>query len=419
MRAIPVDKRIRHKASALLAAAALVVGAGCRGGDDRQRALIIARSTTTTTALPGPTIVTEDGTIIGWREGPGGSRVSAPGRQYPPTLDSVPTIGGPGGLPYGPAQPPDATTTGTGDVTAGTQPGGPGSATGPGGNPSPSSDTPATGPAPGTPDGAPYGPALPFTPEIPVPDHLVFVLAIGSDARPGTDPRHANADSLHLLAVDPATGRGTVLGFPRDAWVDIPGHGKNKINAALRLGGPELQAETIRQLTGLPVDYWFLTGFDGFQRMIDELGGVNVEVTRKMDDVSSGAHFDPGWQDMTGAEALAYSRDRKDAPNGDFTRSEDQGHLMLAGLFKLRAEVGDGAGLARWIGVLLQYADLDSPPWELTQLATLARVLDPDRLTNLVVPGRPGTANSQYVVFLGTEAAQIFLDLRADAVIGT
>jgi LCP family protein required for cell wall assembly len=396
----------------------MVVAGACRSDDGRPRALVIARSTTTTTALPGPTIVAEDGTIIGWGQGPGGTGVSAPGRHHPPTVDSVPTIGGSGGLPFGPAQPADGTTTGSGG-TAGTQPGMPGSDTGPGGNPSPAVVTPATGPAPGTPDGAPYGPALPFTPEIPVPDGLVFVLAIGSDARPGTDPRHANADSLHLLAVDPATGRGTVLGFPRDSWVDIPGHGKNKINAALRLGGPELQAETIRQLTGLPVDYTILTGFDGFQRMIDELGGVNVEVTRKMDDASSGARFDPGWHDMTGAEALAYSRDRKDAPTGDFARSEDQGHLMLAGLSKLRAEVGDGAGLARWIGVLVHYADLDSPPWELTQLATLARVLDPDRLTNLVVPGRPGTANSQFVVFLGTEAAQIFLDLRADAVIGT
>lgn len=53
-----------------------------------------------------------------------------------------------------------------------------------------------------------------------------------------------------------------------------------------------------------------------------------------------------------------------------------------------------------------------------SRLATLARTLDPNRLTNLVLPGRPGTANNQYVVFLGEEAARIFLDLRADAVIG-
>ena len=97
-----------------------------------------------------------------------------------------------------------------------------------------------------------------------MPDGLVFVLAIGSDARPGSDPRRGNADSIHLLAVDPATGSGTVLGLPRDAWVEIPGRGKGKINSALRLGGPQLLAETFRKLTGLPVHYTILTGFDGF-----------------------------------------------------------------------------------------------------------------------------------------------------------
>src|SRR5207248_11796733 len=85
MRVLPFDRRTRHKASALVVAAAMVAGAGCRSDDDRQRALVIARSTTTTTALPGPMIVTEDGTIIGWRQGPGGTGVSAPGRHHPQT----------------------------------------------------------------------------------------------------------------------------------------------------------------------------------------------------------------------------------------------------------------------------------------------------------------------------------------------
>ena len=411
------DKCKTPKAFALVLAASMLIGTACRGGggNDRQADLVIARPTTTQEALPGPTIVTEDGTIIGWRPSGTTGRRRAP--HFPPTVDSVPTVGGSGGLPYGAAQPTDETTITTGGTRPGQTPGGDSGTTS-----IPSTATPVTVPPAGTPEGAPdggpYGPALPFAADVPVPDGLVFVLAIGSDARPGTDPRRGNADSLHLLAVDPATGAGTVLGFPRDAWVDIPGRGKNKINAALRLGGPQLQAETIRQLTGLPVHYTILTGFDGFQRMVDELGGVNVNVGRKMDDVSSGARFDPGWHHMTGAEALAYSRNRKDAPNGDFSRSEAQGHLMLAGLAKLRAEVGDGAGLGRWIEVLTRHADLDSPPWELRQLATLARSLDPNRLTNLVLPGRNGTANNQFVVFLGEEAARIFADLRPDAVTG-
>lgn len=270
----------------------------------------------------------------------------------------------------------------------------------------------------GFPDGAAYGPAIPFSSGVAVPQDLVFVLAIGSDARPGGNPRRANADSIHLLAVDPATGSGTVVGFPRDSWVHIPGKGTRKINSALPLGGPPLMAETIRHLTGLPVHYTVVTAFEGFQRLVDDLGGVNVHVARRMNDRFSGARFDPGWHHMNGGEALAYSRNRKDTPNGDFDRSLHQGNVIMAGLAKMRAEVGDQAGLSHWIDVLLRHADFDSPPDQLMPLAALARSLDPARITNLVLPGRVGTAGRASVVFLGEAARKIFVDLRPDAVIG-
>ena len=270
----------------------------------------------------------------------------------------------------------------------------------------------------GFPDGSPYGPAVAFSSSIPVPQDLVFVLVVGSDARPGQDMRRTNGDSIHLLAVDPRTGAGTVLGFPRDSWVEVPGKGTRKINSALALGGPQLMAETVRRLTGLPVHYYVVTGFEGFQRIVDELGGVHVNVDRRMRDKNSGAMFDPGWHHMDGYEALAYSRNRYDVPDGDFGRSLHQGNVMMSALAKLRVEVGDDAGIQRWIGVLLKHADLDSPPQQLTQLATLARHLDPTKLTNIVLPGRVGTVSRQSVVILGEEARQIFIDLRPDAAIG-
>jgi LCP family protein required for cell wall assembly len=277
---------------------------------------------------------------------------------------------------------------------------------------------PVAPPPEGFPDGSPYGEAIAFQTAVPVPQDLVFVLAIGSDARPGQDMRKTNGDSLHLLAVDPRTGAGTIVGFPRDSWVEVPGKGTRKINSALALGGPQLMAETVRKLTGLPVHYYVVTGFEGFQRIVDDLGGVNVNVDTKMRDKNSGAMFDPGWHHMNGYDALAYSRNRYDVPNGDFGRSLHQGNVILSSLAKLRAEVGDDAGIQRWIGVLLKYADLDSPPQQLTQLATLARHLDPTKLTNVVVPGRVGNSGGQSVVFLGEEARQIFLDLRPDAALG-
>jgi LCP family protein required for cell wall assembly len=268
------------------------------------------------------------------------------------------------------------------------------------------------------PDGVPATPAIPFTTTEPVPDGLVFILVAGSDARPREDMFRTRADSIHLLAVNPATGEGTLLGLPRDSWVEIPGHGRDKINNALALGGPNLLAATVRRLTGLPVDYWVITGFPGLTRMVDDLGGVDVMVERRMNDRASGARFERGWHHMSGAEALAFSRNRNDVANGDFSRSENQGLLMLAALAKMRSEVGDDAGVARWVGVLLNYVRLDIPRDRLPNLAALARRLDPARLRNVVAPGRIGMAKSQSVVYLTTAAARLFEDLRADAVVG-
>jgi LCP family protein required for cell wall assembly len=350
----------RRTAALGVALAVTVLGAACSDASASHRGLVIGKSTTTSTALPGPTIVEE----------------------------------------------PSSTTTAKASTTTGAarSAGGSGPVVAP--------------PVSGLPDGSPYGDAIPFTSSVDVPTDLVWVLAIGSDARPGQDIRRTNGDSIHLIGVDPQTGAGTILGFPRDSWVAIPGHGTGKINSALAMGGPTLMAQTVRQLTGLPVDYYVLTGFDGFQQIVDELGGVNVHVDRKMNDSFSGARFQPGWYDMNGGEALAYTRDRHDVENGDFTRSLHQGNVFLSGLAKLRAEVGDDGGLQRWIGVLLRHADLDSPPNQLLPLAALARRLDPAKITNVVVPGRIGTAGAASVVYLGDDARKIFLDLRPDAAIG-
>ena len=268
------------------------------------------------------------------------------------------------------------------------------------------------------PDGKPPPPAIEFTSAADVYPDLVFVLVIGSDARPKEDLTKTRADSVHLLAVNPSTGQGTILGLPRDSWVEIPGKGRGKINSALAAGGPDLLAATVRRTTGLPVDYYLLTGFTGLTKMVDELGGVDVMVDRRMSDKASGAFFERGWHHFNGTEALAFSRNRNDVANGDFSRSGNHGILMLAALAKMRGEVGDDGGLGRWVDVMLRHVRLDVPVSSLRELAALARGLDPARITNVVAPGRIGKAGGQSVVFLTKGAVAIFDDLRADGVVG-
>lgn len=277
---------------------------------------------------------------------------------------------------------------------------------------------PSPAPVLAKPDGHPWPPAIEFRSTTPVPSNLVFVLVVGSDARPGEDPRRARADSVHLLCADPRTGRGTLLGLPRDSYVEIPGYGRGKLNDALARGGPNLVAATVRNLTGLPVDYWALTGFPGITRMVDDLGGVDVPVDRRMNDRFSGARFERGWHHFNGADALAFSRNRHDVADGDFSRSANHGLLMLAALAKARAEIGDDGGIRTWLRILTRYASLDVPVDLLPRLATLARRLDPGRLTNVVAPGAVGTAGRQSVVYLSASAARLFDELRDDATVG-
>ena len=269
------------------------------------------------------------------------------------------------------------------------------------------------------PTGRPYGAPLPFDAAIPVLPDLVWVLLVGSDARPGQDPLRARADSIHLLSANPATGQATILGFPRDSWVDIPGHGPGKINTALGLGGPELLARTVNRFTGLPVQFWVVAGFETFSRVVDEVGGIDVHVEVAMDDRDSGAHFLPGYHHFDGGQALAFCRDRHDFADGDLSRSRNQGAVVLAALAKLQAEVGDEAGLRRWLGVAFRHLTLDVKPEEALKLLAVARRTDGRQVTNLVLPGRGGMAGPHSVVFIdGPAAARIADDLRPDAAIG-
>jgi polyisoprenyl-teichoic acid--peptidoglycan teichoic acid transferase len=279
---------------------------------------------------------------------------------------------------------------------------------------------PEPGPAVGlkVANGQPGAPAIEFVSSIPVPDDLVFVLVLGSDARPKEDLLRTRADAIQLLALNPRTMQGTLVGFPRDSYVQFPRGGRGKINDALARGGPAYAVETVRLLTGLPIHYYVLTGFVGLQQMVDEVGGIDVHVDRRMNDRFSGARFERGWHHFVGGEALAFARNRNDVANGDFTRSEHHGQLLLAGLTKLRSTVGDDGALLARVDILRRTCRLDVPLDHLPRLAALARRLDPTRLSSVVLPGRVGMAGGASVVYLTQDAPRLFDDLRDDAVIG-
>jgi LCP family protein required for cell wall assembly len=246
----------------------------------------------------------------------------------------------------------------------------------------------------------------------------LFVLVIGSDARPKQVVAATRADSLHIVAVNPRLGRGSIVGIPRDSFVPIPGHGTSKINTALFYGGPDLVVATVQRLTGVHIDAYLLTGFDGFHHLIDAVRGLDVRVPYVMSDPNSGANFRPGPTHLNGREALAFSRDRHDAPGGDLGRSMNQGRVLLAALRQLRSAFSrDPARLLPWLVGASRFVKTDLSLSQMTELLLAASTVEPGRIRNRVVYGTGATVNGQSIVRLGAPAYAVFRDVR-DGVLG-
>jgi LCP family protein required for cell wall assembly len=196
--------------------------------------------------------------------------------------------------------------------------------------------------------------------------------------------------------------------------VPIPGHGTNKINAAMAFGGPSLLVATFERLTGLTIDYYALTSFDGLTDMVDKVGGVQVNVDMNLRDHFAGAFLDEGRRKLNGRKALAYARARKTLPGGDFDRSRHQGQLLLSGLGTFQRQVAENpAQVMTWLGVLRDEVRTDVPFPELLRLALLATKVPPSGIRNLPVPGAAGMAGGASVVHLRPSAYSLFARIRA------
>lgn len=210
-------------------------------------------------------------------------------------------------------------------------------------------------------------------------DALVF-LVVGSDSRDGLDSLvnfgpagGQRGDVIMLVKLDQSTGVTQLLSIPRDLWVDIPGHGMGKINAAYAYGGPSLMVQTIRENLGIGVNHYVEVGFVGFIAMVDELGGIEMTFPHPARDVSSGLNVEAGTQTVDGYTALAYARSRKyqELQNGewqsvnatDLGRTQRQQEVVRLILSELKSP-GSIAEAGQIAGSLAQHMTVD---------ATLAR----------------------------------------------
>jgi LCP family protein required for cell wall assembly len=159
-------------------------------------------------------------------------------------------------------------------------------------------------------------------------------LITGSDSRAGLsrsqiDALHVgfdsgtlNSDSVMLLHM--GTGKPVLISIPRDSYVPIPGHGENKLNAALAYGGAPLLIQTVENVTGLKIDHYMGIGFGGLVSVVNTVGGVRMCLPSAVHDSYSGVNLKAGCQTLNGTQALAFVRDRHSFATGDLQRIQDQ-----------------------------------------------------------------------------------------------
>lgn len=249
-------------------------------------------------------------------------------------------------------------------------------------------------------------------------DRPVFVLVLGTDARRG-NPERVRNDSIHILSIDPASRRGALVGIPRDSYVPIAGRGRGKINSAL---GIERMVRTVEDLSGCRFDYFMQIGFRGFVDLVNEFGGVPVDVPGRIFDEFANAYIQPGRQELSGAQALGFARVRKSSltPRGDFDRSVFQGRLMVEALGKARQKVRQFPGFVlHYLAIMRRHVRTNIPPLEALELGLLALQVDPAGVANVVVDGSGGNVGGASVVLLTQKARDLMADVCADGAVST
>ena len=255
-------------------------------------------------------------------------------------------------------------------------------------------------------------------------------LLVGSDSRQGLsaeqqqqlatggDIGSSRTDTILLVHMPQlwSDGPTTMVSIPRDSYVPIPGHGKDKINAAFAMGGAPLLAQTVEQATGLRLDHYAEVGFGGFAALVDALGGVTVCPTTPLSDPLAGINLAAGCQKLDGRNALGYVRSR-DTPRADLDRMVNQRQFVSA---LLHAAVSPAVWLNpwRWYSVPRAVADAltvdqGDHVWDLVRLAWALH----GSTTTLTVPiGQfiNGDAGS-VLVWNHDEASRLFDALASDA----
>lgn len=257
-------------------------------------------------------------------------------------------------------------------------------------------------------------------------------LVIGSDSREEANREDQSdldvgsvegqrSDTIMLVRLNHERDRLTVIGIPRDLWVDIPGQGKDKINAAYAHGGPQLSVRTVESLTDVRIDHYVEVDFHGFVDVVDSLNGVEVCLPEAIDDPKAHLDMEAGTHQVDGVDALAFARTRA-TEGGDLDRIDRQQQVLSAMLDKALSNetLSDPNKLTAFLDSSLSSITVDEglDTSAINQLAYQMRDVDLDAVTFTQVPIADmdhWTSRGDVALLWEEEAArEIFADVRAD-----
>lgn len=234
------------------------------------------------------------------------------------------------------------------------------------------------------------------------------------------EPGVSRSDTLMVLHLSADRRSAQLISIPRDSYVDIPGHGRSKINAAFSWGGPELAAETIEKNFGIYLDHAVIVDFDGFKDITEVLGGVNVHVDETVVDPMRDKTWTRGWHHIQGEDALAYVRMRYGLQRGDFDRIHRQQNFLRAVLDKAtdRGIVYNPVKVSKLAGKLskLVLVDEEMSNGKLRDLAVSSRHLRSSSFRFVTIPtAGTATIDGASVVKVRLQAArELFAQTERD-----
>jgi|Wag4MinimDraft_11_1082651.scaffolds.fasta_scaffold01926_3 LCP family protein required for cell wall assembly len=222
----------------------------------------------------------------------------------------------------------------------------------------------------------------------------INILVLGVDETSPTDPKRS--DTMILLSYNPKTNKAYILSIPRDTMIKLDKYGTQKINAAYPIGGPQLAMDTVSQLIGEPVDYYVKIGYEGFKQLVDDLGGVemNVPVDMNYDDYAGNLHIHlkKGVQLLDGEKALQLVRFRHGYAEQDLERVKVQREFLLA-MFEKAKNPSTSLKIHRILKTINQYVETNIPPVTMLKYADYILKLDKENIKTATLPGTPQYVN--------------------------